>query len=71
MLKSRTIGVVPKAPKERSNRLHKGIEGSIGKGGRGILGCIALASTVGNKGISPIDILNKEVPKGSIYELSN
>ena len=74
MLKSRTIGVVPKVPKvpkEPSHGLYKGTEGSIGKGGRGILGCIALGSTVDNKNIPPMDILSKEVPKGSMYELSN
>ena len=63
--------MVPKAPKEPSNGAHKGTEGSMGKGGRGIYGCIVPGSTVGNKGIPPIDILNTEVPKGSIYELSN
>ena len=63
--------MVPKAPKEPSNGAHKGTKGSMGKGGRGIPGCIVLGSTVGNKGIPPIDMLNIEVPKGSIYELSN
>ena len=70
-MKSSTIGVVPKVPKEPSNGVYKGNEGSMGKGGKSILGCIGLGSTVGNKGIPPMDILNKEVPKGSIYELSN
>ena len=60
--------MVPKVPKEPSNGVYQGTEGSMGKGGRGILGCIGLGSTVGNKGIPPMDILNKEVPKGSIYE---
>ena len=63
--------MVPKVPKEPSNGVYKGTEGSVGKGGMGILGCIGLGSTVGNKGIPPIDILNKKVPKGSMYELFN
>ena len=63
--------MVQKAVKEPSNGAHKGTEGCMGKAGRGILGCMLLGSTVGNKGIPPIDILNTEVPKGSIYELSD
>ena len=59
LLESRTIGVVPKAPKEPSNGAHKGTKGSMGKGGKGIPGCIVLGSTVGNKGIPPIDILKR------------
>ena len=63
--------MVPQVPTEPSNGVYKGTEGSMFKAGRGILGCIALGSTVGNKGIPPMDILTKEVPKGSIYALSN
>ena len=52
-----------------------GSEKSLGKGAVGILGSIALGSTVGsivgNKGTPPIGISNKGVPKGTIYEVSN
>ena len=63
-----TVGVVQKALKESSNVVQKGTEGSMGKGGGNILGCILLASIVGNKGIPPIDILNTDVLKKSIHE---
>ena len=48
--------MVPQVPKEPSNGVYKGNEASMGKGGKGILGCIGLWSTVGNNGIPPMDI---------------